>query len=142
MVHPSKRQFLFYLPMSNQFGSNTAVIFDFQTKTWLVRRVPQEVTIAFNFDDNIYIGTKDGYILREFSGKTFNGSPIEAYWKSPWFDFGDDSSYKSFREFRIQIEENETNRFLPEVCNSNIWHQHFFYCLLSSRGISRDMQGI
>jgi hypothetical protein len=59
----------------------------------------------------IYIGTANGKVLREFSGRTFDGEFLDAYWKSPWFALGDDSYFKTFDEFNIQISEEENNTF-------------------------------
>lgn len=108
---PKKKYIMFYIPMLMGIGSNYCYIFDIQSKTWLLRVVPQEVTIAFRFNNEIYIGTKEGKILKEFSSLTFDGQPIEWYWKSPWFSFGEGSNYLSTREFRVNITEENTNRF-------------------------------
>lgn len=108
---PKKKYIMFYIPMLMGIGSNYCYIFDIQSKTWLLRVVPQEVTIAFRFNNEIYIGTKEGKILKEFSSLTFDGQPIEWYWKSPWFSFGEGSNYLSTREFRVNIAEENTNRF-------------------------------
>lgn len=108
---PKKKYIMFYIPMLMGIGSNYCYIFDIQSKTWLLRVVPQEVTIAFRFNNEIYIGTSDGKILKEFSSLTFDGQPIEWYWKSPWFSFGEGSNYLSTREFRVNIAEESTNRF-------------------------------
>ena len=107
---PKARQMIFYLPMNNQLGSGEALIFDFQTKSWLLRIVPQEVTIAFNYNNNIYIGTQDGLVLREFSGNSFDGKPIVAYYKSPWFDWCNGYT-QSFAEFMLEIDNSYNNNF-------------------------------
>lgn len=107
---PKARQMIFYLPMNNQLGSGEALIFDFQTKSWLLRIVPQEVTIAFNYSNNIYIGTQDGLVLREFSSSSFNGEPIVAYYKSPWFDWTNGYT-QSFAEFMLEIDNSYNNNF-------------------------------
>lgn len=109
--HPRKRWVMFYMPFYGYLGSSKAVILDLQTNSWLLRAVPQEVSVAFRFDNNIYIGTANGKVLREFSGRTFDGEFLDAYWKSPWFALGDDSYFKTFDEFNIQISEEENNTF-------------------------------
>jgi hypothetical protein len=109
--HPRKRWVIFYMPFYGYLGSSKAVILDLQTNSWLLRAVPQEVSVAFRFDNNIYIGTTNGKVLREFSGRTFDGEFLDAYWKSPWFALGDDSYFKTFDEFNIQISEEENNTF-------------------------------
>lgn len=107
---PLARQMLFYMPTNNHAGSNYAVIYDFQTKSWLLRVVPQEVTIAFNYNNNIYIGTANGKVLKEFTGDTFDGQPIVAYYKSPWFDWLG-GYFQSFAEFEIEIDSSYNNDF-------------------------------
>ena len=109
--YPKKRYMIMYMPFLEGTGSNIALVFDFQTASWLKRRVPQTVTCAFRYADNVYIGTLDGKVLREFDGKTFDGENINFYWKSPWFDFSDGSNYMSIREFRVQISDSDTNNF-------------------------------
>ena len=109
--YPYKRWAVAYMPFLGKKGSNIALIYDFQTNSFLKREVPQEVTTAFQYKDEVYIGTKDGKVLREFHGNTFDGSPIKAYWKSPWLDFGFGSEYLSIRDFRIQMSEDSTNIF-------------------------------
>lgn len=108
---PKKKYIMFYIPMLMGVGSNYCFIFDIQSKTWLLRVVPQDVTVAFRYNNEIYIGTSDGKILKEFSSLTFDGQPIEWYWKSPWFSYGEGSNYLSTREFRINIAKESTNRF-------------------------------
>lgn len=108
---PKKKYIMFYIPMLMGIGSNYCYIFDIQSKTWLLRVVPQDVTVAFRYNNEIYIGTSDGKVLKEFSSLTFNGQPIEWYWKSPWFSYGEGSNHLSTREFRINIAKESTNRF-------------------------------
>ena len=107
---PRKRWMLFYMPMVDQLGSGYALIFDFQCKAFLVRKVPQEVTIAFNYMNEVYIGTEDGLVLREFSGESFNGEVLEAYYKSPWFDWAGDY-YHSFAEFALDLAGEYNQNF-------------------------------
>ena len=109
-VLPRKRWMLFYMPMVDQLGSSYVLIFDFQSKSFIVRKVPQEVTIAFNYQNKVYIGTSDGKVLKEFSGTTFDGAPIIAYYKSPWFDWAGDYM-QSFAEFAIDMCSEYNNKF-------------------------------
>lgn len=117
---PKARQMIFYLPLVNQLGSAYGLIFDHQTKSWLLRNVPQNVTIAFNYNGNVYIGTEDGMVLREFSGRTFTvynpdtdeieDAPIISYYKSPWFDWTNGYT-QSFAEFIIEMDNSSENKF-------------------------------
>ena len=108
--YPSKRWMLMYMPFASVLGSSKCIIFDFQTNSWLIRVVPQNVTVAFEYNNKVYIGTYEGKVLREFSGKTFDGEFLEAYWKSPWFSMGDDSYFKTFDEFVIQVAEEDNKK--------------------------------
>lgn len=112
---PEKRQVCFYCPFTSGKGSNIAIIYDLHTKTWLKREVPQNVTIAFEYDNQVYIGSNDGKVFREFYGQYFDGEPIIAYWKSPWFDFGNTGYYKSFKEFALFLVEEKTCNFKLRV---------------------------
>ena len=107
---PKERQMIFYLPVDGYVGSNIAVIYDFQTNSWLLRQVPQNVTSAWQYDNKIYIGTESGKVLEEFKGKTFDGEPINAYYKSPWFDWAE-NYMQSFSEFFIELDNTEDNNF-------------------------------
>lgn len=108
--YPKNRWMIFYLPTVDKLGSGYGLIFDFQTKSWIVRSVPQEVTIAFNYDNRVYLGTKDGKVLKEFSSLTFDGQPINSYFKSPWFDWSDGYT-QSFAEFAVEIANDFNNNF-------------------------------
>lgn len=105
-----KRWLIFYLPLIDNAGSGNVLIFDIITKSWLFRKVPQIVSMAFNFDTDVYIGTDDGKVLKEFSGSTFDGKVINAYYRSPWFDWADGYA-QSFSEFTIELASEYKNKF-------------------------------
>lgn len=105
-----KRWIIFYLPLIDNAGSGNVLIFDIITKSWLFRKVPQIVSMAFNFDADVYIGTDDGKVLKEFSGSTFDGKVLNAYYRSPWFDWADGYT-QSFSEFTIELASEYKNKF-------------------------------
>ena len=111
VYHAKKGYIMFYIPLLTGLGSNDCFCWDTRSKSWLHRKVPQEVTSAFEFNNDVYIGTKEGKVLKEFTGLTFDGEPIEFWWKSPWFYFGDSTNNKTTKEFRIKISEEATNKF-------------------------------
>ena len=111
---------IFYMPTIDVRGSAFAMIYDFQTKSWLCRKVPSDVTCAFAYKNNIYIGTNNGLVLKEFTSLTFkdldgNGDvidlPIQAIYKSPWFDWAQNYN-QSFAEFVVEIANDYTNDFI------------------------------
>ena len=107
---PRKRWMIFYMPMVEQVGSGYALIYDFQVKAFVPRRIPQDVTIAFNYMNEVYVGTSDGLVLKEFTGRDFNGETLVSYFKSPWYDWAGDY-YHSFAEFAIDMASEYNNNF-------------------------------
>ena len=118
---PRERQMIFYLPTYDIDGSNYALIFDFQTKSFLLRMLPKEskVSCVFNYDNNVYIGTKDGLVLKEFTGPTFTALDsdknvislgLNAYYKTPWFDWVGGYT-QSFAEFMVELDSEHNNHF-------------------------------
>ena len=114
-----KRWIIFYLPLIDNAGSGNVLIFDIMTKSWLFRKVPQIVSMAFNFDTDVYIGTDDGKVLKEFSGSTFDGKIINAYYRSPWFDWADGYT-QSFSEFSIELASEYKNKFYLRTYKNGI----------------------
>ena len=119
--NPKRKQILFYMPMIDNTdnegkfnGSGSCYIYDIQTKTWLYRKVPQYVTCAFKFENETYIGTKDGLVLQEFRGKTFNGKSIEFYYLTPPFIWGGGTNKTTTKEFRIKMLNSSANHFFIE----------------------------
>lgn len=111
VYHPYKKYIMFYMPMIGESGSNNCYILDLQTKSWLHRRVPQNVTTAFEFDSKVYIGTEDGKVFEEFRGLDFDGEPIPFSWKSPWFIWGNGTNWTTTREIRVKMSQEGTNNF-------------------------------
>lgn len=116
--HPKKKYIMFYMPTLNGTGSNYCYIYDIQTKTWLLRRVPQEVTSAFKFNNETFIGIKDTdgtvKVLKEFTGKSFDGKPIDFYYLTPPFIWGGGTNKTTTKEFRVKLVNNRANHFYIE----------------------------
>lgn len=110
--YPLKQYVLFYMNFINGNGySNKVYIYDLLTKSWIYRELPQQVTTAFKFDNYIYIGTQDGYILKEFTGSTFNGIPIKFNWTSPSYIWGGGTNKTTTKEFRVKLNNVDSNHF-------------------------------
>lgn len=118
---PKARQMMFYMPTNDVLGSSFAMIYDFQTKSWLCRKVMNtDVTCAFNYKNNVYIGTRDGLVLKEFTSHSFKGLDsdnniieisINAVYKTPWFDWVKNYN-QSFAEFIVEIANDFRNNFV------------------------------
>lgn len=111
VYHPYKKYIMFYMPIIGEEGSKNCYILDLQTKSWLHRRIPQNVTTAFEFDNKVYVGTEDGKIYEEFRGTDFDGEPINFSWKSPWFIWSGGTNWTTTREIRVKMSQEGTNNF-------------------------------
>jgi len=111
VYHPYKKYIMFYMPIIGEEGSKNCYILDLQTRSWLHRRIPQNVTCAFEFDNKVYIGTEDGKIYEEFRGTDFDGQPINFSWKSPWFIWSGGTNWTTTREIRVKMSQEGTNNF-------------------------------
>lgn len=117
--HAKKKYIMFYIPTLDGNGSNNCFIYDVNTKTWLRRRVPQYVTCAFKYNNEVYIGVKDTEtnhvkVLKEFSGKTFDGISIEFYYLTPPFIWGGGTNKTTTKEFRVKLINSSANHFYIE----------------------------
>jgi hypothetical protein len=111
VYHPYKKYIMFYMPIIGEEGSKNCYILDLQTRSWLHRRIPQNVTCAFEFDNKVYVGTEDGKIYEEFRGTDFDGQPINFSWKSPWFIWSGGTNWTTTREIRVKMSQEGTNNF-------------------------------
>lgn len=111
VYHPYKKYIMFYMPIIGEEGSKNCYILDLQTRSWLHRRIPQNVTTAFEFDNKVYVGTEDGKIYEEFRGTDFDGQPINFSWKSPWFIWSGGTNWTTTREIRVKMSQEGTNNF-------------------------------
>lgn len=122
--HPYKQYIMFYMPLKTGLGSNDCFIYDYKVGGWLHRHVPQEVTAAFQYNNEVFIGTEDGTVLKEFNSTSFynvndpsNPYPVEFNWKSPWFTFGGGTNWTTLEEMRVKIAEENTSNFYINTYN-------------------------
>lgn len=125
VFHPKKKYIMFYMPMLTGNGSNNCFIYDINTKSWLHRRVPQNVTCAFRYNNDIYIGVVDREtntvkVLKEFYGKDFDGVPIDFYYLTPPFIWGGGTNKTTTKEFRVKLVNSGANHFYIESFNDGV----------------------
>ena len=112
VVCEPKNQLRFFVPTENNPYINNIWIYDWVNSAWSLRALPQPVLCAANYEDNIIIGTKDGKILVEDHGQTFDGEPIFFEWKSPFLTLGNPNSRKIIDDFYLLISDNVDNNFI------------------------------
>lgn len=108
--YPKKNQIWFYMNYLNLTGYSVCWIYDFLNQCWY-KRIQQEIICACLFDDEIYTGTADGKILKENYGNSFDGTAIEFFFDTPYFNMGVSSKPKSIEEFNILFDYNSINKF-------------------------------
>jgi hypothetical protein len=64
---------------------NALIVYDVVNKTYMIRR-GFEVSDLFSRAGTLYMMNPNGYFYRMEEGDTYDGNPIEAYWKTPLSD--------------------------------------------------------
>ena len=73
--------------------------------------MPQNITCACILGDEILTADDKGKIYRENIGNSFDGSPIEFLWKSPFLSIGSPTIRKTIDEFYFILDESYENNF-------------------------------
>lgn len=109
--YEKKNQIWFYLPYADNKYFSTIWIYDFANDSWTKRIEPQNITSAANINSEIFSGSKEGLILLENIGSTFNGEPIKFSFSTPFFHLGKPSERKIIEDFALLLDETGENRF-------------------------------
>lgn len=109
--YEAKNQIWFFIPYNGDNYLHNIWIYDYVNQAWFKRVIPQDVTCANLFDGYIITADKDGKIYKEDFGNTFNGSPIDFMWKSPFLSCGDSNVKKTIEEFYFTLDETYDNNF-------------------------------
>jgi len=109
--YEKKNQVWYFIPYKNDDYFHTIWINDYVNKAWLKRVLPQDITTACIFKDDILTADKEGNIYKEDFGNTFDGHAIEFMWKSPFLCAGPTNSRKTIDEFYFVVDEGYDNYF-------------------------------
>ena len=109
--YEKKNQLWFYLPYSDNEYFNTIWIYDFANDSWTKRIETQNITSAANVNSEILSGCKEGKILLENIGSTFDGEAIKFSFSTPFFHLGKPSERKIVEDFALLLDETGENRF-------------------------------
>lgn len=111
MVHyPKKCQIWVYMEYLNLAGYSVCWVYDLISRCWF-KRLQQAVSCSCIFDGDLYTGTLDGKILKEDCGESFDGTPIEFSFSTPYFNFGISSKQKTVEELNIIFDSGSKNKF-------------------------------
>ena len=109
--YENKNQVWYFIPYKNNDYFNIIWINDYINKAWFKRVLPQNITCACLFDDVILTADDKGNIYKEDFGQTFNGTPINFLWKSPFLALGNPHKRKIIDEFYFILDDGTDNKF-------------------------------
>ena len=111
LPYEPKNQLWLYIPTQNNPHINNIWIFDYIHNAWTLRGTPQPISCAANYGEQIISGTSDGRILLEFTGKSFDGVPIEFEWRTPFLALGNVNTRKEISDFYFLVSDSVDNNF-------------------------------
>lgn len=106
-----KNQIWYFFPYESEKHFHTVWINDYSNKAWYKRIIPQNITTACIFKDNVLSADDNGNIYLEDTGATFNGDPIKFLWKSPFLSLKNAHHRKTIEEFYFILDESYDNKF-------------------------------
>lgn len=109
--YEAKNQVWYFIPYKNDDYFHTIWIYNYIEDAWFKRVLPQDIMTACMFEEYIVTADKNGKVYREDFGNTFNGTPIEFMWKSPFLAAGNSNIRKTIEEFYFILDEGCDNNF-------------------------------
>ena len=106
-----KNQVWYFIPYKDTECFHTIWINDYVNNAWFKRVLPQNITTACIFNEDIITADSLGNIYKEDFGSTFNGQPIDFMWKSPFLTAGEANVRKTIDEFYFILDESYDNNF-------------------------------
>jgi hypothetical protein len=100
--HRAKDQLWVFYPSGSSLQNNRVAIYDYGLSAWTQR----EGIIASDgvmIESKPYTGTYDGNIQQQDFGGSYNGSPITAFYKTPWYGFGNYKHTKRIRSIDMTV---------------------------------------
>lgn len=109
--YESRNQMWFFFPYTSDTYYHTIWINDYVNKAWYKRVIPQDITTACIYKYKVLTADKNGKVYIEDYGTTFNGTPINFMWKSPFLAIGSAHHRKMIDEFYFILDEAYDNNF-------------------------------
>lgn len=131
--YQNKSQTWYFFPYLGKEYYNTIWINDYLNHAWYKRILPQKITSACNFKNQIVTADCDGRIYYEDYGTTFDGKSIPFVWKSPFLSLGNVHHRKLIEEFYFVLDDLNDNKFKCSVYKDYDSSYADDYELISSR---------
>ena len=109
--YTKKNQIWYFIPQTANEYFNKVYIFDYENGAWNKRIIPQNITCACIYNNNVLTGDNKGNIYVEDTGKTFNGEAVKFMWKSPFFTLTSPHKRKIVDEFYFLLDDEHDNKF-------------------------------
>ena len=109
--YENKNQVWYFFRYIGDNYFHTVWINDYNNKAWYKRKIPQDIVKAGIYNNSIYTADKNGKIYREDYGTSFNGTPIEFLWKSPFLSINAPHHRKIIDEFYFLLDTEYDNNF-------------------------------
>lgn len=100
--HRGKDQLWIFYPDGVSSQNNRVVIYDYGLSAW-TQRDGITASDGVMIEGKPYTGSYDGNIYQQDFGGSYNGSPISAYYKTPWNGFGDYKRTKRIRSVDLTV---------------------------------------
>lgn len=112
------RQIWWYVSNGTSSTHNLCIVWDLVRKCWLRYTTGFSMNSSVNAQDHLtYAGAYNGIVYQQDKSNTYadasEASPgqINAYWTTPWLDFGVDSQTKLFPYFTVSYLNQSTGTF-------------------------------
>ena len=109
--YENKNQVWYFLPYENKNYHHIVWINDYLNKAWYKRVIPQNITTACIFKNQVLTSDNIGNIYKEDIGNSFNGNAINFMWKSPFLSLNNVHHRKIIEEFYFILDESFNNKF-------------------------------
>ena len=98
----------------------------YQYEWWYWDNIPARV--LFQWNNKLYFGTSDGKICGFTSGYNDIATPIQAYWETPFINFGDNQKSKSIKNVSLMLNTTTVNEitfgyYLDDGVKNTIAHE-------------------
>ncbi len=100
--HRGKDQLWIFYPDGASLQNNRIVIYDYGLAAW-TQRDGILASDGVMIDGKPYTGTYDGNIHQQDFGGSYNGAAISAFYKTPWYGFGNYKNTKRIRSIDLTV---------------------------------------
>jgi hypothetical protein len=100
--YPSKSQIWLFYPDTISSQNNRVAIYDYTLNAWIQRNGIHASKGLF-VNGIPYTGSYDGNVHRQDFGGHYNGAPISAVYKTPWYSFGNYQVLKRIRSIDLTV---------------------------------------